>query len=179
MKLTQNHRIAFVRGIMRDTPAVDYDQIAHDIVEDYVEMKTPEDYKAVRDKYPGAFSTSYIWTPPPLSDVAVKSPFGRSEIGIDRVDDQEIMPTLQQLASDAKAQAERRNALECSLLGAINSCTTLEKALELFPEFAAYLPTKEEPTRNLPARNIPARNIVQDLKAAGWPSGATNASKEI
>lgn len=172
MRLTNSDREAFIASAMDDVPKRDYSTEARNIVLNALRAVVPAELQKMIVKYDEWFGSHRVNMPTRISDFHTK--LVKSYIDWDKVvADEKQRELIRDLAREAKAQDEARDALKSKLRAAIFSCTTLKQALELMPEFAKYLPAERDGvvTRSMPA----IANLVADLTAAGWPKGKKNA----
>lgn len=174
MKLTKYHRQAFVNAVMQDVPSINYDELCQKVIEDDMLRVAPAELvRALQNKVVRPYilngaacwshkarqvDGSYIqaWTLD-LSSITVFAGYEPSDKA--RVE-------LENLFMAAAKQWLDRSRLKDKLQGAIDGCTTLEKAKKLLPEFVKYLPEEEDP----PSKFVPVlTGLVDDLTKLGWP----------
>ena len=160
MKLTNYDRDAFIQSVLDDTPSVDYNDQARNLVQKSAVAKAPQKIKAAyADNSLRGFLKfdKYYSMPHPLGCVrTLDTEFKNEELDIQLAD----------LASKSKAQSAIRDDLRMKLKAVIYSCTTLKQATERLPEFVKYLPKdRDGVTSGVPS----VINLVEDLTKAGWP----------
>lgn len=170
MRLTKLIKESFVRAVMNDTPAIDYDTMIRSSVTEWLKENTPKEIISLAKKHPEYFNTDdYLW----LNgfgcirfDVLPRSSHHQRDLAY------KIQKALAELIGKKKQQDEARNTLKFKLEGTIEAFTTVKAAKAALPELAKYLPEDEEKA----VKNLPAiANTIADLVAAGWPKGKAAA----
>lgn len=172
MKLTNIERDAFVRAVMDDVPAIDYNDQARLAVQKWAIDRLPPKVKAIAKEFGHLLNRENHWQlPHPLHGVMiVTGNIGESMAATKS--DADLWPKIEAFASAARKQNDERDRLKQSVRGAIYACTTVKQAQDRLPEFAKYL------RKGIPAasREVPViANLVSDLVAAGWPKSKTRA----
>ena len=168
MKLTNYMRDAFIRAVMNDVPAVDYQAQADAIVRDHVAKEFAKAFPRIDMTSPEVLEwiqESYISTPGALNGVRVRAPKSMSLKG-----NEKLWKKLDALSGQMHRQQQTRDALMSRLKSVAYSCSTRKALLAALPEFEKYLP-EDEPAA---VRTLPVvANVVADFVKAGWPKGAT------
>jgi hypothetical protein len=168
-KLNEMHRNAFVNGILKDTPSVDYSAEAQKLVTEYCEANMNPKVKAVYDdpKLQELLGTNHF----SLYGTGLASFNVR---GFDRGLFEKVKITLdkkiQALKVKNDAQKAERAELTTRLRELILSVSTVAQATKAFPEFAKYL-LADTPALD---KNVPmliAEDTLKLLKKSGWPNG--------
>lgn len=170
MKLTTSDRDAFVRAVMNDVPAVDYDEKAREVVTAATVAKLPPKVREIwNDPKLRGFLRCNQWQrlPRPLHDL--------NTLPVDGWETEAVKEKLQDLATAKHKQEEEHDALQAKLRGIIKACSTLKQATERLPEFVKYLPADRTSTGVV---NLPVANVVADLMAAGWPKDQPKPKKK-
>lgn len=167
MRLTKNHKEAFVKAVMQDVPHVDYKEHARDRIKKLVADARK---RAGVDKMDDERLDSCF--------VAFTNGKGYSE-GTAIIARGLTVREVKEIQNDAQARAlidkhneqkTARTELEAAVRAAIAGCTTRQQAKKLMPEFEKYLPTEHSTGID---RSVPAiANMAAKLTAAGWPKNA-------
>lgn len=170
MKLNKMNRKAFVTGVMADVPDGKFEDQIHNLVRSEMTAKLPVELRKLADdpeksQYLHTANCSFGWGES-ISSMQVYGKHNLNNLGqvCDNLSSQGAAK-LRTLWAAFKAEQEARQELRQKLEGAIASVTTAKQTLELFPEFAKYLPVESAKGTMLPA----VINIVPDLIKAGWP----------
>ena len=169
-KLTKVLREAFVRGVLADTPSIDYVEMAKGLV-----------IKAVVKELPPAISALYQdeGTRARLSEgeyinlYSYKLGYSGMRVpGSTQVEAGKAIPKLhdklKELGEQHQVQLEERDKLKEKLIPLIGGFSTVAAAHKALPEFAKYLPAiSDVKTGGVPAVII--ANTVADLVKKGWP----------
>ena len=172
MKLTKLHREAFVRAVIQDLPQIDYEAMAHKLVQEKAIEALPAKLRPVAlDKELRTYlTTDTMWFNQHATGIGNCAVFsGRG--GYFRLNDKDQI-TLDEIMASAQHQRDERKRMEERMAGVIAACTTVKMAKTHLPEFEKYLPKEVEKTNNLPA----IANIVADLTKLGWPKDKTPAT---
>lgn len=159
MRLTNSLRDAFVNGVLRDIPVIDYNEIMRKTALQAAKDVMPVEVRAAYEKHPSWFQENwgrrlggeYFYLPVP-NETEFSS---------------EANQTIKDLAARKSEQTEKIDEIRRRLRGAAYSVSTTKALREMFPEFSQYIPEDETKTKNLPA----LANIVADVIKAGWPKG--------
>ena len=159
MRLTNEIRRAFVAGVMRDVPQVDYTEQIRKVVMDDAVAALPS---AVADLWARIDLRQYVNTH--------CGTFGRVSVNYPAAIPRSLSPKaaalVQSLEQRAKEQRDRRNELEDRLHRVALGLSTRKQLAEALPEFAKYLPADQaKACRTLPT----VTGTVEAFKAAGWP----------
>lgn len=166
MKLTKTDKEAFVRAVMADVPAVDYNEVCRALCMAWAISNMPGEVRTAYERFPDYFENRHLGTPYSLSDVWVPMSTGLDKSERAYV---ELMLELEKLAVNAKRQQAKICDLRDKLKTSIACCNTLKQAQERLPELVSYLPADRE---NTGIKNLPAViNPIAELTAAGWPKG--------
>ena len=164
MKLTNLMRDAFIRAVMQDVPAVDYQSQMRSLVNSSIKEIADKHFKGVdRMRLDDRYLT--------LRDVNFSvAAHGLLHIEIEHIKN---LPELRALTTQYNAQINHRTELNNKIRGAIYACSTLTQATEALPEFEKYLPADNpKALRSLPA----LANVAADFVKAGWPKPAVAAT---
>ncbi len=164
MNLNQFHRDAFVLGVLRDTPKVDYQPEFSRLVRDSVAKRMPKELRAIahRDDVSPWLETHYFTAGgnSGLHSVQVFTTRGG------RYHDFSGEPEIKKVIEKAREQQQAREHLKLKLEAMIKPCRTLKQAkLMIPPELHGYLPSPEAKSENLPA----VTGLMEDLHKMGWP----------
>lgn len=162
MKLTKTMRENFVLLAMQDVPRTDYRTQAQDLINRASIAALPPAVQAAYSTHPEYIveNSHYYqgWGYISFVGIGAAIPAVNAEV------------TALSAADDAEIEA--RLALRDKLMGVAMSVTSVEKLIELMPEFEKYVTPKPIDTKNLPAIS----NLVADFMAAGWPVGKAVAA---
>lgn len=158
MRLTNTMREAFVRAVLQDVPAEDYENKIRDSINAEIAKKKKalglDAIDAERLTYNYGFLEGVRFAANGLTDKEVSAI--------------KNLPNMAELGKSKSAQEKCMKDLRDKLTGAINACTTRKQAAEALPEFEKYLPADEpKALRSLPA----LANVAADFVKAGWPKG--------
>ena len=156
-KLTKQMRENFVMLAMQDVPKIDYHTKAQDFVNKACIAALPPLVRAAYDAHPEFVGTGRRY----VSGLGSFCYPGSGDLSA------ETRVELDVMAQASGDQCTRRTELQIKLMGEAMSASTVEKLLELLPEFKNYVEPKPVDTKNLPA----LANVVADFVAAGWPAG--------
>jgi hypothetical protein len=164
MNLNKFHKEIIVNGVMKDTPKIDYQEQARQLI---MKNRLEELPDKVRQLWEDKNLREYIRT----DSVYINSVLSR--VGPFPTNDRTpILPELlsgklREITEAAWVQRDNRKKLRDKLEAALAPVRTRKQALERFPEFEKYLPadTDTKADRSLPA----IANVMTDLMAAGWP----------
>ena len=160
MRLTIAMKEQLVALVMADVPAVDYRAPVESLVKSVALSLLPKEIQELPDDIRQRFVKRIFYALPSVKSICVPG------------DDITFSALLAKLNEDAKfcnllklkkEQENKLSALREEVKQAIFSCNTEKQLLERYPEFAKYLPTKNETT------NLPTVPTIEHLKAAGWP----------
>lgn len=162
MRLTNTIRDAFISGVMRDVPSIDYsEQIRKLLIED-IEAQLP---KAVLALYKDKRLCGYVNTSWGSFNTGVSVTYPCSD-GITTGITAPTREKVTELGRLSKLQFEARRDLERKLKSVAYSVTTRKGLADALPEFEKYLPEDEaKAVRTLPV----VQNVVADFVKAGWP----------
>lgn len=164
MRLTNTIRDAFISGVMRDVPSIDYtEQIRSLLIKD-IEAQLPPAVLAV---YKDKALCGYVHTSWGSfnSGVSITYPSNaHSTTGIT----EKTRKKVSELVTLSKLQANARIDLERKLKNVAYSVSTRKALVDALPEFEKYLPEDiAKAVRTLPV----VQNVVADFVKAGWPAG--------
>lgn len=164
MRLTNDIRDRFVASVMADTPAVDYQGMAQDMVEKWLSCEldkvfpeldwgSPDRKKwlhACSVRMPGCLRAFYTNIP-----------------GYDYVSEAapQLWGELVKISDKLAAQTATHAKLKAAISKVAYGATTTKALAELLPEFSKYIPAERAPSKLLPATT----GVVDAFKAAGWP----------
>ena len=169
-KLTNLLREAFVRGVLADTPSVDYLEMARGLVTKAIVKELPPVVLALyRDEglrhrlsdgeYINLFQKGFDYS-------SMRVP-GSDQAEVDKAM-LKIGGKLKELGGQYQIQNEERAKLKENLQSLIGGFSTVAAAHKALPEFAKYLPEiSDVKTSGVPAVII--ANTVADLVKKGWP----------
>lgn len=169
MRLTKLIKESFVRAVMNDTPAVDYNTQIREEATKWLKANVPADlqklakkhaeYFAV-DEYINVGNTTVPFIVLPIDGYCRRGP--RSDMA------RKLNEHVADIVQKQKHQTDTRNELERKLTGTIDAFNTVKQAKDALPELAKYLPEDEATA----VKTLPAiANTIADLVAAGWPKG--------
>jgi hypothetical protein len=167
MKLTNTLREAFVKAVMADVPATDYNDLARKTAQDDLCAQMPSKVFALyQDTKLRDYLKNGFWhgAPGSLSGLCL---YGWGRL----VPTETCMVELRRLADLKSRQDSERAKLRAPIAAAAMAATTTNRLVELLPELVRYLPVDATPSRALPV----VTNVVSNLRAAGWPAGKTAA----
>jgi len=160
MKLTNYDRDSFISSVLDDTPSINYNDQARNLVQKSAVAKAHQKIKAVyADNSLRGFLKfdKYYNMPYPLGSIRTLDTEFKNE---------ELDKQLSDLALKLKEQSAIRDDLSAKVKAVIYSCSTLKQATERLPEFVKYLPKdRDGVTSGVPS----VVNLVEDLIKAGWP----------
>lgn len=162
MRLTNQIRDAFINGVMRDVPSVDYTEQIRKLLEQDIEAQLPPAVLAIhKDKaLCGYVNTSWGSF---NSGVSIAYPSSNNE-GTKITT--KAATKVDELRTLSKLQSAARNDLQRKLKNVAYSVTTRKALVQALPEFEKYLPEDEaKAVRTLPV----VQNVVADFVKAGWP----------
>lgn len=179
MKLTQQIRDAFIRGVMADVPQVDYSGQAKEIFLQAFVDQLPKEIRALYDnpklkayvnvcyQYEAPIPTEYHFArcsgfPCRLGELAV-------EVAKARI---AVMEKILPLSEKEKEQSRVREDLVRTLTAVAMSCTTTKALANTLPEFAKYLPSEFEKAKHT---LVVIQDVSKKFKEAGWPAGKKSA----
>lgn len=175
MRLTNEIRDAFVRGVMKDVPQEDYDTQLRDLAMKKAVARLPEKVRAI---WKDASIRDYITT----GRINVQYKYidglpGVTDYGtwIGEDPPNEWFNDLKDLVAASKRQDEKIMAVEAKVRAVAYSCTTRKQLLEALPEFEKYLPEVAPKASDLPA----VANLVKDLVELGWPDGGKKSAEVV
>lgn len=158
MNLDRNMKQAIVKAIMAEVPRIDYEgQIRDMLLTNRLPKLTPE--------------LRAIWNDPPLRGYLKEGwcevthtlqPFW--DVPVSQI----IQAEIEVLAARSEEQSTARYQMERKLTNMFSKVRTSQQFERQFPEFTAYLPTKEASTTSFPL----VANIIAELTQLGWPQGA-------
>lgn len=179
MRLSKDHKEAFVTAVMDDVPKVDYSaQFAALVKQDMKDVAFPELRRALehKDIYAmllGGYST--VCAPSVRQGNLTTHAYKAGISSVSTYRDYEMSAAASSAAmkiSEAAAdQYLRTRDLRAQVKAVINGCTTRKQAAERLPEFIKYLPEEMAPSTMLPA----IANLAAELVKAGWPKGGVAA----
>lgn len=149
MKLTNYLRDAFVRSVMQEVPAIDYDLLAKQL-QDALYSGMSADVRRVYRKTPNALKVQGFWFSG--DRYQRKSVVGDADFDL-------IFPQY-------NAVPNARDDFQHKLKKAVNGFTTVKQVRDAYPELAHHLPDEKVPTKNLPAQ----ANLIAELVLLGWES---------
>lgn len=179
MKLTKIHREAFIRGVMRDVPKVDYQTQVEAVISADIIATAPKKVAAVyedlklRPYVCSGRSITYAYTDAKGNRRAFHSYTGLQSVAVikDYEPSVDAVTKLDAILDAAKIQGNQRNELRTKVYNAIWGCNTLKQAQEQLPEFLKYLPIEIKP-----GTTLAVQNPALDLKKYGWPEKETEAA---
>lgn len=147
MRLTKLMKSAFVRAVLGEIPAADYDALAKEAQAEIVAAMS-EPVRALYETHPNALrsDTSYGF-----------EPRGYRTFVTGDADFEKVLAPYEE-----KTQALQD--IKRKLQDAVESCSTTNQLACLFPEFAHHVPSETKPVPGVPALN----NVVADLVKLGW-----------
>lgn len=163
MRLNKYHKDAFVKAVLQDFPATDYDEVAQKLVRDAMVERMPAKVRAVYDDKDVRHWLRNEWMSMPgsLQNFYCVTGSNNGEVP------GELKERLLELSQLKREQTSKKDAFGHKIRAAIDSCQTRKQALELLPEFEKYLP---KDTTGTGVSNLPAIcNLVAELVQAGWP----------
>lgn len=165
MRFTVMLRDAFVRQVMGDVPQTDYKELIRSEVN-----KQAEAYRRAAGITPDMHER--------LMHRSTNNIFGDVWCTTFALLNQEVikiqgLPQIAEWEKLGDAQTEKLRELESTLRAALESCSTVKKVAERFPEFEKYLPKEEPSSANLPA----LANVVTSFVKAGWPKDVKKIGK--
>lgn len=164
MKLTNLMRDAFIRAVMQDVPAVDYQEQMRSLVNNSIKAVADKHFKGVD---PERLDDTFMHVPGADFSIRVHGLLCSEREHIRN------LPELQVIRAKHIAQSNQREVLRDKIRGAIYACSTLKQATEALPEFEKYLPADNpKALRSLPA----LANVAADFVKAGWPKPAAAAT---
>lgn len=162
MRLTNQIRDAFISGVMRDVPSVDYSEQIRKLLCEDIEAQLPPAVLAI---YKDKALCGYVNKSWSSFDTGVSVTYPWS----DNITPSITAPTREKVAELgrlSKLQSAARNDLQRKLKNVAYSVTTRKALVQALPEFEKYLPEDEaKAVRTLPV----VQNVVADFVKAGWP----------
>lgn len=179
MKLTKIHREAFIRGVMRDVPKVDYQTQVEAVISADIIATAPKKVAAVYEDLKlrpyvcsgrhtlNCYTSEgnayrYFYGDAGLNSVSVIADYSPSPDAVKK---------LNAILDAAKLQNAQRDELSTKVHNAIWGCNTLKQAQEQLPEFLKYLPIEIKP-----GTTLAVQNPALDLAKYGWPEKETEAA---
>lgn len=174
MRLTKDHKKAFVKAVMDDVPSIDYVEKVRELILADSIAQLPKGLQVFAKDPKTADLINSGWK-------TIERPRDKDNRWVGSVGCT-IKGNSDNYAPSKKAQAllaewlpklteqtDIRNKLERQLSTTIESCNTLKQAQEAFPELVKYLPSVAEKSLNLPAPVY--KNVLLELAKAGFPKG--------
>jgi hypothetical protein len=168
MRLTKEHKDAFIRGVMRDIPFGDFDERAQKIIDkDMLKQAPPAVVAFLMDKHLRTYLITGHYT------YAVGHTFSSTQWGESvavyrgYAPSAEALKEIEDLVKEANVAKAKREELRTKVKLSVYGFSTRATALKALPEFEKYLPEDEGPkkTQYLPA----VANLAAELSRAGWP----------
>ena len=175
-RLTIEMRAAFVRRVLADVPAVDYESKIRDVALKVAIDRLPKPVAALllNKEHAEYVARVHAWLGKEDSilpkSVSFMLPGLRND---DEQLEQAIREKTQELRKEWVKQEEIFASLRVKLSAVARSCNTLKQLQEAFPEFEQYMPKEEVMTKDLPA----CSSVVAELVKAGWPKGSKPPQK--
>lgn len=179
MKLTKIHREAFILGVMRDVPKVDYQTQVEAVISADIIATAPKKVAAVyedlklRPYLTQGRHTLYSYVTEGNRRRNFGPGIGLHSISaiVDYTPSGDAVTKLDAILDAAETQEKQHNELSTKVHDAIWGCSTLKQAQEQLPEFLKYLPTEVKP-----GTTLAVQNPAMDLKKYGWPEKETEAA---
>jgi hypothetical protein len=179
MRLTKLHKEAFVIGVMADVPDAKFDDRIQELVKAEILANMPEALRKLTADpqvlpYLRREDISFGWGNGVTSFRFFSTAHTHSLDSVCQLLSPEGAKKVKSLWAEFEAEKAAHEELRSKLTGAIASVSTVKQALELFPEFAKYLPVETPKGSLLPM----VVNLVPDLVKAGWPKDRQGAAKQ-
>lgn len=169
-RLNQSHKEAFVRGVLADTPRVDYnDELRKLLAKEAMKFLPTQVAAALKDpNFEGRFSSNAYaslsqwgaWNTSCYVEAVTQEELGKAVTKCE--------PKLKEMALLAKAQQSEMDKLREKVKALIWGFSTADAAHKALPEFVKYLPPLLAPvSRVVPA--VVAANTLAELMEKGWP----------
>jgi len=161
MRLTSTLRRSIVNNIIADIPRTDFDEQLRPLVQQEAYRQLPEAVKKIQSdpKLNDYLRRVFVRPVRSLSSVEVCNPY---------FDVKKIEKKIKTIEKAYEKQRCSVSDIKHVLQGALAKVNTIEKAREVLPEFASYMPEEERPIV-YPV----AKNVAKELKALGWPANKT------
>lgn len=174
MRLTKDHKKAFVKAVMDDVPSVDYaEKIRALILADSISQLPKGLQEFAKDpKTADLINSSWKTIERPrdennrwMGSIGCTIKGTNDSYAISK----KAQATLDDWMPKFTEQERTLNDLNNKLSSTIESCNTLKQAQEAFPELKKYLPKVADKGLNLPAPIY--KNVLVELTRAGFPKG--------
>jgi hypothetical protein len=180
MRLTKSNREAFAIGVLADVPDAKFDDRIQELVKAEILANMPDALRKLTADpealpYLRQEAISFGWGSG-VTSFRFFSTTGHtgSLDSVCRLLSPEGAKKVKALWVGFEAEKAAHEELRSKLTGAIASVSTVKRALELFPEFAKYLPVEAPKGSLLPM----VVNLVPDLVKAGWPKDQQGEVKQ-
>lgn len=162
MRLTISMKNSLVAAVFGDVPKVDYiTEIEQIIRKTAFDVLPPEIQALPKDVFQAFIAFESYWEREIEQSFYLPTDNKEAAFEILRIRLKENSRFME-LCRLHNTQKDSRYKIKIEIRQAINSCTTDKQLTDRYPEFAKYLPTKNE------ISNLPTVPIVEHLRAAGW-----------